>query len=316
MQHAAPDRLARDGVLVEQAVYTSVRTGRNEGYQLAVKSPGISDQQARELTQWGPGHDSVYSGLHTTKTTNFHRMESGPYCVSQTVLAGREYSGRGGQRVYTHIFLVPPSTLLRFGNNPFRIMDALVASGRFTVAEQVPLKLDPINLVGRASLVNTVNLEQASRTIGPYKLATLLNAALRTEPLGVVSSTPGRSLFSTLFDLLPLSVRPDFSFTTGLRISAIRHYRLAILPDAAEEQRQAIRQVHLDLVNLIHDPPSKYAPKSGWPELMYHLLKAEQFATISEIMESTSHSAEQDTDLLAEQQRERLEKDAGDCLAL
>lgn len=310
MQQTTPNQLGKDAMLVEQAVYTSVRTGRNEGYQLAVKSPGISDQQARELTQWGPGHDSVYSGLPGAKSINFHRMESGPYCVSQTALAGREYSGRGGPRVYTHIFLVPTDILPRFGNTPFRVMDALVASGRFTIAEQVPLKLQPIRLVGRASLVNTANLEHVNRKTGPHKLATLVNAALRTKPLGVISRIPGRNLFNALLDLLPLAVRPHFSLTTGLRVSAARHYRLAILPNVAEEQRQAIRQVHLDPVNLINDPPAKYAPNSGWAELMYHLLKAEQFNTIAKIMELTAHGSEADTDLLAEQQRERLEKDA------
>ncbi|MFO7901758.1 MAG: hypothetical protein R6U98_03785 [Pirellulaceae bacterium] len=292
---------------VKQAIYTSVRTGRNEGYQLAARSPGISDQEARELTQWGPGHDSLYHESADATSINFHYMESGIYCVSQTQLAGREYSGRGGRRVHTHLFLVPEQKLLRFANNPFRVMDALIAAGRVERAEQVPERLEPVNLVGRASSVNTNNLKEVVRHTGPHKLAVLVNAALNCERLGLVSKIPGKKLFRALLDLLPLPLRPAFSLTTGLRVSATRSYRLVVLPPLPDEQRRAVRQVHLDVLDLTGDLPAKYAPKDGWPELMHHLLRTEQFDTIVEVINAASRSRERNITVLAEQQRQLLE---------
>lgn len=295
---------------VKQAVYTSVRTGRNEGYQLAARSPGISDQEARELMQWGPGHDSLYPDSPAETSINFHHVESGAYCVSQTKLAGREYSGRGGRRVHTHMVLVPPQTLLRFANNPFRVMDALIAAGRVESCEDVPARLEPVNLIGRASPVNTTNLKQVLRHTGPHALAALVNAALNTQRLGLVSKISGQKLFRALLDLLPLSARPAFSLTTGLRVSATRNYRLVVLPSLADEQRRAIRQVHLDVLDLSGDLPTKYAPKDGWPELVHYLLRTEQFEKIVEVIKATSRSNEQNTTILAEQQRQFLEHEA------
>lgn len=291
---------------VKQAIYTSVRTGRNEGYQLAARSPGLSDHEVRELTQWGPGHDSLYQESPAATSINFHPMESGSYCVSQTQLAGREYSGRGGRRVHTHMFLITPRKLLRFANNPFRIMEALTAAGRVENREHPPARLEPVTLLGRASLVNLRNLKQVVRQTGPHKLAVLVHAALNAERLGLVSKIATKKLFGALLDLLPLPARPAFSLTTGLRVSATRSYRLVALPPLLDEQRRAIRQVHLDVLDLTGELPAKYAPKDGWPELMHDLLRTEQYETIVEVIEATARSTERNSSLLAEQQRQLL----------
>lgn len=214
-------------VRVEQAVFTSIRSGRNEGYQLAACSAGITTEQQRELAQWGPGHDSLYSDLPNAESVNFHQMADGMYCVSRSVLAGREYSGRGGQRVFTHIFLLPAEGLERFGNSPFRIIDSLVVGGRCGVEQVECGDLEPFELVGRASLVNVANLEQVVRILGPERLASLVQAALVGERIAVAAPVSGRRLFYALLDLLPPHYRPDYSLTTGLKLAATRNYRLS-----------------------------------------------------------------------------------------
>lgn len=207
--------------------------------------------------------------------------------------------------------LVPGHKLRRFANNPFSIMDAIIAAGRFQVAEKVPAELEPVNLIGRASLVNKTNLREVVRQTGPHKLAVLINAALNTQRLGIVPGISGKKLFSTLLDLLPLPLRSTFPLTTGLRSSATRDYRLMVLPPVPEEQRRAIRQVHLEVLDLTQDLPAKFAPRDGWPELMHHLLRTGQLENIAEVIHATSEGAQEDTALLAEQQRQQLdEKDA------
>ncbi len=297
-------------MLVQQAIFTSVRSGRNEGYQIAASSPGISAAELRELAHWGPSHDSLYTSIPAVESVNFQRMENGRYCVSQTVLAGREYSGRGGERVYTQLFLVPEELMRRFSNSPFRVMEALEASGRFTVWKNVPRRLDPLPLVGRASFANVANLEYVNRKLGPHKLASLVCAAEKTPFLGVSSTVIGRRLFSALLDLLPPPNRLDFSLATGLKVTASRPYRLSILPPDREEYRRAIRQVRLTVLDLTKDTPSTFAPHSGWPLLVHQLLRAQQYETLARVVESTANSFEQDFDLLAEQWREKLDKDA------
>ncbi len=297
-------------MLVQQAVFTSVRSGRNEGYQLAACSPGVSPVEARELSQWGPSHDSLYGQLPIAESVNCHRLQSGNFCVGQTVLAGCEYSGRGGERVYTQMFLIPPDLMQRFANSPFPIIDALAGSGRLSVWEDAAPQLAAIPLIGRASPANAANLEYVAGKIGPQRLATLVGAALKIPTLGVCSPLPGRRLFAALLDLLPLPYRCEFSLTTGLRVSASRPYRLSILPDDREEQRRAVRQLHLTVLDLLADAPAKYAPHAGWPLLVHQLLRNQQFSALASIAQYTAQTAERDADLLAEQVRENLEKDA------
>ncbi len=297
-------------MLIEQAVFTSIRSGRNDGYQIAASSPGIGADSLRELARWGPGHDALYGELPGPESINFHCMKSGIYCISQTIQAGREYSGRGGQCLCTHMFLVPLELLQRFANNPFRVMESLVVSGRCNSTQPPPLALEPINLVGRSSLVNVANIERVTRKLGPQKLAAMVNAGLNTEAFGVTAAVSGKRLCNAFLDLLPPSLRPDFALTTGLKVSAARSYRLAVLPQNAEEHRRVARTARLDVLDLTNDLPARFAPNEGWPLLVYQLLKAEQYETLAHVIKASAQSSKQELDLLAEQHRERLAKDA------
>jgi hypothetical protein len=46
---------------IEQAIYTSAVTKRGAGYQIVAQSPGLHDEDARELAVWCPSHDSSLS---------------------------------------------------------------------------------------------------------------------------------------------------------------------------------------------------------------------------------------------------------------
>ena len=108
-------------MLVEQAIFASARSGRAEGYHLIEHSPGLSESDARELSQWGPTHDSLASAEPQAASYNFFPLESGAYCVSKTSAAGAEYSGRGGAQVQTWCLVVPVQVLSRLANNPFAV---------------------------------------------------------------------------------------------------------------------------------------------------------------------------------------------------
>ncbi len=301
-------------MLVEQAIFTSVRSGRNEGYQVAARSGGISSTQVRELSQWGPSHDSLYESLPNSECVNYHRMANGLHCVSHTILAGREYSGRGGRRVYTQLFLLGDELFARFGNSPFRVFDSLAVSGRVKVLDTLPAQLEPLTLLGRAATVNTANVEHVARKIGAHRLAALLTAALNTPRLGVTSSVSGTRLFRALFDLMPPALRTEFSVTTGLKVSNSRDYRLVVLPRDAEQQRRAIRQVHLDVLDLTGDPPSRFAPNRGWPQLMHQFLRAGQYGQLAKTVESSTPTTGRDIEMLAEQMREHLESEQASAI--
>lgn len=231
---------------IEQAIFTSVRSQRLDGYQLAATSSGISPAVARELSVWGPAHDSLCSDQPDTTSVNFHPLVDDLYCISRTTLSGAEYSGRGGGRVYTQMLVVPREAMIRFACDPFLVLQAAEASGRLVVYGDVPDSLPPLRLLGRAA-PSAARLGAVTSQVGAETLAELAAALAATDPVIVICDLPAGALIQAAFHRLTEQQRLTASFTTGLRHSARRPFRLSILPaDPAmvrESQRSGCRVI-------------------------------------------------------------------------
>ena len=220
-------------MLIEQAIFTSARTDRAEGYQLLSRSGHVCEADARELSVWGPSHGSLLKESDQAESVNFFALASGSYSISRTSVAGKEYSGRGGKLVYTQYLVVPPEVMARFANDPFAILRAAAASGALRVEEPVPESLPAIQLAGRAPAVDPGLLAQLARDPGPAAMAMLVQAALANERLAISSDIPCEQLVAGLFNVLPVECRVEFSFTTGLKYSPSRPVRILALPPTA-----------------------------------------------------------------------------------
>ena len=235
---------------IEQAIFTSVRTDRLDGYQLAARSRGIDDDVARELTAWGPAHGSLLNDETDASSINYHTLSSGECCLSHTRLAGAEYSAREGARVYTQFFLLPREGFLRFGGNAFGLWRALIAAARVRVCDPVPQHLSSYPLVGSTSESDAPFLEQILAAIDAELLAELTEA-LQTRPaVSVASRLPYPRLFEAVLHLLPLPKRVEISFSTGLKFSSRRPFRLYVAPSDPAAQRQLSRQTGVSFFDL------------------------------------------------------------------
>jgi hypothetical protein len=226
---------------LEQAIFTSIRGARLDGYQLAVTSPGINSQIAKELTGWGPAHDSLWNTEPGAKSINFHTLSDGLFCVSQTSLAGAEYSGRGGGRVYTHMLVVPREGLVRFAGDPFQILQAVAASGRMLVHENVPSSLPTIPLLGRGKDPGRNTAADLICAIGPETLAELTEVLTSNWSLTVITNLPIPRLIQTIIHQLSLEERLEVTFTTALRASSRRPFKLSFTPNDPAQARQSQR---------------------------------------------------------------------------
>jgi hypothetical protein len=228
-------------VNLEQAIFTSAQTDRADGYQIVARSPGLKEEDARELALWGPSHDSLLSLHDEAVSTNFHRMTGGTYAISRTRVAGAEYSGRGGQ-VFTQFLLVPPQVLARFANNPFAILRAALAAGALSGDGPPSEILEPLSLMGGCGPADLRLLAQLRRVPGPAAMATLLQAAMASDRIAVAAACPMEPLVAGLISLLPIASRIDFSFSTGLKLSPNRAVRISALPDDPLSWRAIARQ--------------------------------------------------------------------------
>ena len=240
---------------IPQAIFTSLRGQRLEGYQLAGRSDEISEELARELTAWGPAHDSLLSENVHEGSVNFHPLEGDRYCLSLTSCAGSEYSRRAGGRVYTQMFVLSTEALLRFDNNPFLVLRAIEASGRTAIHDDVPPRLRSFPLVGRAVKVERQSPdsplpESLASQVKPDSLAALSAAIAKSESVAVSASLPVRLLFAALMEMISPAERLRLSFSTGLRYCPRRPFRLFALPSDPAEKRQVQRQTGAAIVEI------------------------------------------------------------------
>jgi hypothetical protein len=267
-------------VLIEQAIFTSADTDRAQGYQLISHSPGLSEADCRELALWGPAHDSLLDSHAERTSTNFHPLASGAYAVSRTSVSGAEYSGRGAAQVYTHFLVLPPKVLLRFANNPFAVVRAATACGALTVRNEISESLEPIRLSGRAPAVNPSLMARLACRPGPTAMATLVQAALSSDQLAVAASTPADALFAGLLNLLPVECRPEFSFSTGLKFSPSRPFRISYLPRDRAVWR-AIGRHGVTLLNLEDNESTEELCWEGWAGCVAEFLQSGRISLLA-----------------------------------
>jgi hypothetical protein len=245
-------------VLIEQAVFTSAKTDRAQGYQLLSRSPNLTEADAREISVWAPSHGSLLEQAGECSSANFFQLTSGSFCVSRTTRAGAEYSGRG-ESIYTQFLVVPPDVLAKFANNPFAILRAAAASGALCVHDVVPDSLEPLHLGGRAPVVDLGLMAQLARDPGSAAIATLVQAALASDRLAVSADASCEQLIAGLFNVLPVECRSQFSFSTGLIQSPSRPVRLSALP-ADESSWRAVGRQGITLLRL----ETNTTPEVGW----------------------------------------------------
>lgn len=259
---------------IEQAVFTSAETDRSAGYQVVATSPGVCTMDVEELAVWGPSHDALLAGAPNAASFNFHPLPSGAYCVSRTTPAGCEYSGRGGVRVYTQCLIVPPEVLARFANNPIALLRAALANGSLRLYEKVPEHLEPITLTGRAAVVDTALLSRLAINPGIDWLAALVQAAMQSVTLGIAGGPPAEHVIAGVLNCLPPTCRTEMSFSTGLKFSPRRPFRLVALSGDAEEQDRVERLYNVSVLTLSGPPPAKLTPTDSWARFLQRALKS------------------------------------------
>jgi len=236
---------------LEQAIFTSVKGGRMDGYQLAARSSGISEALAKELTGWGPAHDSLWDTRRDARTVNFHPLTSGDFCLSWTTIGGAEYSGRGGGRVYTQMFVLPREAVTRFASDPFLILRALSAAGRLVVHDQVPETLSSVPLLGRCDRPDSSLATQVIDEIGATIFNDLVDAVANAKHIAVLTNGQVERLFQSILHTFSPEDRLTISFTTGLKDSPRRPFKLFVLPNDPSIVRQSQRLNGARVVDLV-----------------------------------------------------------------
>ena len=229
-------------MLVEQAIFTSLRSRRSQGYHLVASSPGLDPQLARQLCTWGPSHASLLDDRPKAESLNFHPLSDDWYALSRTVYGGPEYSGRGGLQVFTHFLLLRSEQLSGYDNNPLVFARTARLLGNLRLLANIPAHLPPVELPTRplkgcgSQLDRRVHLRD-----DVFRNLTLQH---RIAVLGLPDPLP--ALAQILRDLSGED-RLNLSFTTGLKPSVHRSFRLHFVDSVDAQLHAQLSQQGIDL---------------------------------------------------------------------
>ena len=256
--------------LVEQAIFTLVDSDPEAGYQVVASSPGVYAADVRELTVWGPSRDSMPDASNRIESFNFHPLPSGAFCVSRSTPAGWERSG--GQRVYTHCLIVPPEVLSRFSNNPFALIDVMTENDLWMEPGAPCPRMKAFAPPDGAAPVDQSLLRQLAASPGPRCMAVLVQQVCNSLCLAIAGSVESASVMAGLFSCLPLECRLEFSFSTGLKFSPWRPFRIVTLTDDPAERLWVASYPNVTVLDLVKDTASRSSQCDGWATLIERVL--------------------------------------------
>jgi hypothetical protein len=219
---------------VEQAIFTSTRAARVQGYHLAARSSGLDDDTARILTRWAPSHGALASSEPDATCLNFHPVGERWLAVSRTAYGGPEYSARGGLELFTRFLLVRPDQLAGYDNDPLAFARVATALGYMRFEPEFAEQPPPLDLPRDALFALTASLggdgacANLSHTLAGDGRATVVGDA---DPVGSLAN---------LLRHTSSQSRLQLSFTTGLKPSLHRPFRLHFLPAIDPVQRRQL----------------------------------------------------------------------------
>jgi hypothetical protein len=213
----------------EQAVFTSlVRRGR-AGYHLVSRSRGIAAADAQALARWAPSHGSlIVDGCNQT-SVNFHALPSGRFALSRTCAGPPEYSGRGGQQLYTHFLILEEAAPQAFGFNPVSIYRDAIALGHFLFQPDPSEILETVTLSRLHLARDAVAWSARATELGLPSLDRLQWQLQAGHPLRFAYSGDRIELAECLTGLLAPEVVAATSFSTSLVPSSDRPFVLSLV---------------------------------------------------------------------------------------
>lgn len=230
-------------MLVEQAIFTSVRSRRAQGYHVVAASAGVDERVLQALTTWGPSHASLLSREPDAESWNFHPLPDDWYGISRTTHGGSEYSGRGGLQVFTHFLLLRADQLERYDFDSLQFARTAHALGYLRLKAKVPELLNALDLPDHPLTIPTYSSD--APPLGFDEILRTLRFQNRLVVLGQADPLP--LLMLLLRETKPAD-RLHLSFCTGLRPSVHRSFQLHFATEADAALYSQIAQQGLDFV--------------------------------------------------------------------
>ncbi|MDO4630043.1 MAG: hypothetical protein Q4C70_12750 [Planctomycetia bacterium] len=235
-------------------------------------SRGIERMDLAEIRNWSAGSDDLISSAPLACSWNFHPLPSGKFCLSRTSRLALLFPKENSHQVFTHGILIPPEFLKDYANNAISLCHHLEKLGLWRAGLEVMRQLwdgetggrthsEPISnaeimpvlrtltMDGGAEAVRLETLNAFARTTGIRRFSAILDQILGNFTTVLTGNAVPEMMMEALLDVLPVGCRTDFSFSTGLKFSPKRLFRVVFVGNSASEQDNVRYRYNLPMIS-------------------------------------------------------------------
>ena len=218
---------------VEQAIFTSARSLHASGYHLTARSRGIDDGLAQTISPWGPSHASLVSEEFDASSLNFFPVGNDRFALSRSVYGGHEYSQRGEFQIVSIIIVFHREQLAGYSDNPIALAQTVLALGHLRLRSVVHGSLSLLDIPDRSmfGFVSPFPEDRYDEILTSRVLDTIQDGR-RVAVFGLSDPMP---TLDQLARRVPRDQRAELSFTTGLKPSVHRDFRLHFFSNLDED---------------------------------------------------------------------------------
>jgi len=241
-------------------------------HEFLAVSRGIEPMDLSEISAWSAGNGELLSASPEAFSWNFHPLPSGFFCLSRTSHLEFLFPQAVAGEVFTHGILVPSLLLKDYANNAITLFHHLEKLGlwraglevarqlwnqeipnrpkdeHFPNAEILPV-LKTLTMDGGAEIVRFGSLSAFVRSTGIRRFTSMLDQILGNVTTIITGNAQPEIFLECLLDVLPIGCRTDFSFSTGLKFTQKRLFRIVCLGTAIHEQERVRRRFNLPAIS-------------------------------------------------------------------
>ena len=148
---------------------------------------------------------------------------------------------------------------------------------------ETPFALKSLNITGMAPAVHQVLLRQLIRQVGAGHVAMLMQSVLMSSCTAVATDrVSAEQLIAGLLDCLPLECRTAISFSTGLRYSSQRPFRILPLPSDPTTRRRLVHEPNVMVLDWVDQKPCSHMLVDNWARLIEWVLSKNQIGLLAD----------------------------------
>ena len=250
----------------------------------------VNPVDLQELVDWFS--EEIPDSAFRFELTNlfFHPLPSGNYTIGRMIpQTGSIFSFLNNQRAfYVQHLIVSPEMLLQYANNPILLFQKIHSLGAVQLFRKPPKTVTPIILPKPSTPIPFVDqrlLGELAVNPGPKALSILLQATLDSVCTFFTGGPATIRVISGLFNLFPISWRPELTFSTEFHFSRSRPLKLVGVSGGTSMFRMNSSDIGIsfcDLAAIRRAENQTITLLDAWPLFIYHVLRKRNYAFLQD----------------------------------